>query len=43
MKRRLRELFRTRQSLLGSRDVLIRVTGSGVALADVEQHLIGTQ
>ena len=41
MKRVLRELFRTQQERLGSRDILIRVTASKVALADVEQCLAG--
>jgi ribonuclease P protein component len=42
MKRVLRELFRTRQSRLGSRDILIRVTASKLALAEVEQCLVGS-
>lgn len=41
MKRVLRELFRTQQSRLGSRDILIRVTASKLALAEVEQCLVG--
>ena len=41
MKRVLRELFRTRQSRLGSRDILIRVTANKLALAEVEQCLTG--
>ena len=42
MKRVLRELFRTQQSRLGSRDILIRVTASELALAEVEQCLVGS-
>jgi RNase P protein component len=42
MKRVLRELFRTQQSRLGSRDILIRVTASTLALAEVEQCLMGS-
>jgi len=43
MKRVLRELFRAAQARLGSRDILIRVTGSKVALGEVEQCLVGPQ
>jgi len=42
MKRVLRELFRTQQSRLGSRDILIRVTESKFALAEVERCLVGS-
>jgi ribonuclease P protein component len=43
MKRVLRELFRSRQALLGSRDILIRVTATKPALAEIEQCLVGPQ
>ena len=43
MKRVLRELFRTQQERLGSRDILIRVNARQVALADVAQCLAGSQ
>ncbi|HET7763885.1 MAG TPA: ribonuclease P protein component [Burkholderiales bacterium] len=42
-KRVLRELFRTLQGRLGSRDILIRVTGSKLTVADVAQSLVGSQ
>jgi len=41
MKRVLRELFRAQQARLGSRDVLIRVSGTKVELAEVEHCLVG--
>jgi ribonuclease P protein component len=41
MKRRLRELFRTQQTRLGSRDILIRLTAREVALAEIERCLVG--
>lgn len=41
MKRVLRELFRARQSRLGSRDILIRVNSEVLSLAEVEQCLVG--
>jgi ribonuclease P protein component len=41
MKRLLRELFRAQQARLGSRDILIRLTASPVALAEVERCLVG--
>jgi ribonuclease P protein component len=41
MKRLLRELFRAQQARLGSRDILIRLTASPVALAEVERSLVG--
>ena len=41
MKRVLRELFRARQALLGARDILIRVTATKPALAEIEQCLVG--
>ena len=43
MKRVLRELFRGRQALLGSRDILIRVTATKPALAEIEQCLVARQ
>ena len=43
MKRVLRELFRARQAMLGSRDILIRVTAAKPALAEIEQCLVGPQ
>jgi len=43
MKRVLRELFRARQSRLGSRDILIRVNSGRLSLAEVEQCLVGPQ
>jgi len=42
MKRRLRELFRAQQLRLGSRDILIRLSASEVALAEVERCLVGS-
>jgi ribonuclease P protein component len=42
MKRLLRELFRAHQARLGSRDILIRVTATQPALAEIEQCLVGT-
>jgi ribonuclease P protein component len=42
MKRVLRELFRARQTRLGSRDILIRVTATKPALPEIEQCLIGS-
>ena len=39
MKRVLRELFRARQSILGSRDILIRVNSGTLSLAEVERCL----
>ncbi len=42
MKRVLRELFRAQQARLGSRDILIRVSASKVALAEVERCLAGS-
>jgi ribonuclease P protein component len=42
MKRLLRELFRAQQARLGSRDILIRLTGGTVALAEVERCLLGS-
>jgi len=42
MKRRLRELFRAQQLRLGSRDILIRLSASEVALAEIEQCLVGS-
>jgi ribonuclease P protein component len=42
MKRMLRELFRAHQARLGSRDILIRVTATKPALAEIEQCLVGT-
>jgi ribonuclease P protein component len=42
-KRVLRELFRAQQGRLGSRDILIRVTANKLALAEVEQCLVGSQ
>jgi hypothetical protein len=43
MKRVLRELFRAQQALLGSRDILIRVTATKPALAEIEQCLVAPQ
>ena len=43
MKRLLRELFRAHQARLGSRDILIRVTATKPALAEIEQCLVGTR
>jgi ribonuclease P protein component len=43
MKRMLRELFRAHQARLGSRDILIRVTATKPALAEIEQCLVGTR
>ncbi|HKW39353.1 MAG TPA: ribonuclease P protein component [Burkholderiales bacterium] len=43
VKRMLRELFRTRQTVLGSRDILIRVSARKVALGEVEQCLAGSR
>ena len=43
MKRVLRELFRTLQERLGSRDILIRVTATTLTLAEIEQCLVGSQ
>ena len=43
MKRVLRELFRARQARVGSRDILIRVTATKPALAEIEQCLVGSQ
>lgn len=43
VKRVLRELFRTRRSRLGSRDILIRVTATKPPLAEIEQCLLGSQ
>jgi ribonuclease P protein component len=40
MKRVLRELFRAQQAHLGSRDILIRVTATEPALAEIEQCLV---
>ncbi|HVQ62292.1 MAG TPA: ribonuclease P protein component [Burkholderiales bacterium] len=40
-KRVLRELFRAQQARLGSRDILIRVTATGLVLGEVEQCLVG--
>jgi ribonuclease P protein component len=40
MKRVLRELFRAQQARLGSRDILIRLTASKIALGEVEQCLV---
>jgi ribonuclease P protein component len=42
MKRLLRELFRAQQARLGSRDILIRVTSTAPALAEIEQCLVGS-
>jgi ribonuclease P protein component len=42
MKRRLRELFRAQQQHLGSRDILIRLSASEVALTEVERCLVGS-
>ena len=42
MKRVLREMFRARQDRVGSRDILIRVTATKPALAEIEQCLVGS-
>jgi len=42
MKRVLRELFRARQAQLGSRDILIRLSATKVALDEVERCLVGS-
>ena len=42
MKRLLRELFRAQQARLGSRDILIRLTGGTVVLGEVERCLTGS-
>jgi ribonuclease P protein component len=42
MKRVLRELFRAQQGRLGNRDILIRLSASKVALAEVERCITGS-